>query len=139
MPAGPPCEATVAMGSDLVLTVGPNEGSARAEHAARRRDWLLLVAATLAFSFGFGTYSGLIPNFAAEHLGLTRAQLGLLESLREIPGLLTAGMIALLAGLAEPVLALLALGVMAAGIAATGQAIDFGTLVACSVFWSIGL
>src|SRR5262249_14120776 len=66
-------------------------------------------------------------------------QLGLLESLREIPGLLTAGMIALLAGLAEPVLAMLALGVMAAGIAATGQATGFGTLVACSIFWSIGL
>jgi len=123
----------------MVLPVGPKEAPARAEHAARRRDWVLLVGATLAFSFGFGTYSGLFPNFAAQHLSLTRAQLGLLESLREIPGLLTAGMIALLAGLAEPVLAMLALGVMAAGIAATGQATGFGTLVACSIFWSIGL
>jgi predicted MFS family arabinose efflux permease len=139
MPAGTRCEARVAIWSDRVLTVGPKESSARVEGAARHRDWLLLVAATLAFSFGFGTYSGLIPNFAAEHLGLSRAQLGLLESLREIPGLLTAGMIALLAGLAEPVLAILALGVMAGGIAATGQATGFGTLVACSIFWSIGL
>src|SRR5439155_15778099 len=69
----------------------PRMGGVTPEQAARRRDWLLLVAATLAFSFGFGTYSGLFPNFAAQHLGLTRGQLGLRQSLREVPGLLTAG------------------------------------------------
>lgn len=103
------------------------------------RDWLLLAAATMAFSFGFGIYSGLIPTFAAGHLRLSREDLGILESLREVPGLLTAGIIGLLASIAEPLLAVLALAITAVGIAATGQADDFRQLVACSVFWSVGL
>jgi predicted MFS family arabinose efflux permease len=103
------------------------------------RDWLLLAGTTLAFSFGFGIYSGLIPNFAAEHLRLRREDLGLLESLREVPGLLTAGIIGLLAGIREPRLATLAMAVLALGIGFTGQAHGFWPLVACSVFWSIGL
>ncbi|MBM3458801.1 MAG: hypothetical protein FJX77_09750, partial [Armatimonadetes bacterium] len=50
-----------------------------------RRDWLLLAAATVAFGFGFGVNAGATPNFIAEHLGVAREQMGLLESLREVP------------------------------------------------------
>jgi predicted MFS family arabinose efflux permease len=117
-------------------TMGPEGGP---QAGTLHRDWLLLAAATLAFSFGFGIYSGLIPNFAAGYLGLSRRDLGLLESLREVPGLLTAGIIGLLASIAEPRLAALAMAIMSLGIGLTGQAGSFTQLVACSVFWSIGL
>lgn len=106
---------------------------------ATQRDWWLLAGATLAFSLGFGIYLGLFPTFASDHLGLAKAQLGVHESLREVPGLLSAGIVGILAGLAEPRLALLALGITAAGIGLTGQADGFAALVACSMFWSIGL
>jgi predicted MFS family arabinose efflux permease len=117
-------------------------GSLAQEANARggvQRDWILLAAATVAFGFGFGINVGLVPSFAADYLQVPRAGLGLLESLREVPGLLTAGMIGLVAAVAEPRLAMLALLFVGAGIAATGLAGSFWPLVACSVFWSIGL
>jgi predicted MFS family arabinose efflux permease len=48
-------------------------------------------------------------------------------------------MIGLLAAIAEPRLAALALAVLAAGIGLTGEATRFWPLVACSVLWSVGL
>lgn len=106
---------------------------------AIRRDWLRLAAATMAFFAGFGIYIATFPSFAVYHLGLDRGQLGLLESLREVPGLLTALMIMALAALAEPRLAALALAIVMAGFALTGRATGFWPLVAYSVLWSIGL
>lgn len=107
--------------------------------AATRRDWLLLAAATVAFGLGFGITFATIPNFSAQHLGIPPQQLGWLESFREVPGLLTAGIIGLLASFAEPRLAALALGLMALGFGATGFAGSFWPLVACNVIGSIGL
>lgn len=110
-----------------------------AEAAATRRDWLLLAGATVAFGFGFGVNSGTAPNFAGLYLNLGREQLGLLEALREVPGLLTAAIVGLLATLAEPRLALLSLVLMGLGFGLTGQVREYWPLVACNVLWSIGL
>jgi predicted MFS family arabinose efflux permease len=107
--------------------------------AAARRDWTLLAAATVAFGFGFGINLGTVPSFAADFLRIDRLHLGLLESLREVPGLLTAAIIGVLACFAEPRLATLALAVLGLGIALTGRAGGFWPLVACNVLWSIGL
>lgn len=107
--------------------------------AADRRDWLLLAAATVAFGLGFGINSGTSPSFAVEFLGLERSRLGLLEALREVPGLLTAGIIGVLCFMAEPRLGVLALGLLGLGIAATGQVRSYWPLVACNVLWSTGL
>lgn len=115
----------------------PLEGAAAEEDV--KRHWRALAAATIAFGFGFGVNTGSLPSFAAGVLELSRTQLGWLEALREVPGLLTAVIISLAAGIAEPRLALLAMLFIGAGIAATGQAGHFGPLVACNVFWSIGL
>src|SRR5205085_488271 len=73
------------------------------------------------FGFGFGINSGTAPSFAAGYLNIPRESLGLLEAMREVPGLLTAGVIGLVAALAEPRLAAFALLFLAAGIGATGQ------------------
>lgn len=107
--------------------------------ADTRRDWLLLAAATVAFGFGFGVNAGTAPSFAVDILRLPRENLGLLEAMREVPGLLTAAIVGILAAFAEPRLALLALGVLGVGIAGQGQANSFWSLVAFNVFWSIGL
>ncbi|MFN3653060.1 MAG: MFS transporter [Armatimonadota bacterium] len=109
------------------------------EESSRGRDWLLLAAATIAFGFGFGINTGTVPSFVADHLHVSPERMGLLESLREVPGLLTAGIIGLLAGIAEPRLAVVALALVAAGIGATGQAGSYWPLVACNLLWSLGL
>lgn len=106
---------------------------------AQRRDWLLLAAATVAFGLGFGVQFGTAPSFAAQHLGIPREQLGYLEALREVPGLLTAGIIGILAPFAEPRMAVIALGLMAVGFGATGTATGFWPLAAWYVVGSTGL
>ena len=59
--------------------------------------------------------------------------------MREIPGLLTAGIIGILAAFAEPRLAAVALLVLGIGIGAQGQTRSFWPLVASNIFWSVGL
>ncbi len=113
--------------------------AAEAAEKELRRDWVLLAAATVAFGLGFGINAGTAPSFAAHHLGIEREQLGLLEGLREVPGLLTAGIVGLLASFAEPRLALLSLLLMGLGFGATGQVESYWPLVACNILWSIGL
>jgi predicted MFS family arabinose efflux permease len=122
------------------VSVGTLPAAPEAESEAdARRDWLLLAGATIAFGLGFGINTGTAANFAVQFLGVPRAQLGLLESLREVPGLLTAAMVGLLAALGERRLALLALVVMGIGFGATGQVRSYWPLVLCNVVWSIGL
>ncbi|MCL6474755.1 MAG: MFS transporter [Firmicutes bacterium] len=103
-----------------------------------RRDWGLFGALTFCFAFGFAVYGGIFQNFIREVLHVSPSQLGVLESLREVPGLLTAPIAGTLVAFAEPRLAGLALLVCALGIGATGMANAYWTLVAVSVFWSVG-
>lgn len=119
---------------------GENSTKTTADASAeRRRDWQLLGAATFCLSFALGIYFGVFTNFITERLGLRAGQVGLLESLREVPGLLTALMTGVLFAVAESRLAAVALVVAGVGIAATGQTGSFAALAACSVLWSVGL
>ncbi len=73
-----------------------------------------LAAANFAFGLAFGIYGTIFFNFIGQDLGISPNQLGLLETVREIPGLLTVGIAALVMTVAEPVVgavALLLLGV----------------------------
>jgi len=65
-------------------------------------------------------------------------QLGGLESLREVPGLLAALMAGTLVALAESRVAGLGLLITAVGIGITGAATGYWMLVAFTVFWSVG-
>lgn len=53
------------------------------------RQFRNVALATLALEFALGVQRGVYPNFVAEVLGIGPDQLGLVESIREIPGLLT--------------------------------------------------
>ena len=103
-----------------------------------RREWGYLVALTALFAFGFAVYNGIFQNFARERLGMLPGELGLLESLREVPGLLTAFMAGTLVALAEPRVAGIALGICGVGFALTGQAGSYWPLVGMTVLWSVG-
>jgi predicted MFS family arabinose efflux permease len=90
-------------------------------------------------SFALGIYFGVFTNFITERLQLRAGQVGLLESLREVPGFLTALMTGVLFAVAESRLAAVALVLGGVGVAATGQAGSFGILAAWSIVWSVGL
>lgn len=112
--------------------------STQTDPSSLRRDWRLFGALTFCFAFGFAVYNGIFQNFIREVLHVTPRQLGVLESLREVPGLLTAPIAGTLVALAEPRLAGLALLVCALGIGATGMAGSYWVLVGFNVWWSIG-
>ena len=103
-----------------------------------RRDWKVFTALTFLFSFGFAIYSGVFQNFLRDVSHAGPMQLGTLESLREVPGFLTAIMTGTLVALAESRVAGLGLLITGIGIGATGVLPQFEFVVAVSVFWSVG-
>jgi MFS family permease len=85
-------------------------------------------------------------NFLVEELGVTPAQKGILEAFRESCGIWALGLLALIAGLAEPLIGALMLVLLGVGLAcyaivpAPGSGADtFFWLVVVSVIWSQGL
>src|SRR5438105_10912748 len=111
--------------------------SLRADKALRR-DWALFTGLNFLFGFGFAIYSGVFQNFLRDVMHSGPLQLGQLESLREIPGLLAALMAGTLAALAEAHVAALGLLICALGIGMTGFVPGYGLLVSVTVFWSVG-
>jgi MFS family permease len=103
-----------------------------------RRDWKYFTALTFLFMFGFAIYSGVFQNFLRDVLHANELQLGGLESMREIPGLLAALMAGVVVALAESRVAALGLAIGAIGIGISGLAGGFWSLVAITVFWSVG-
>ena len=102
-----------------------------------RRDWRLFSAAVFLFGFGFAMYGVVFINFITETLGVKPLGMGILETTREIPGLLAVGIAALVARFAESRIAALCLCFSAAGVAATGFVHTYGELVLVTVFWSV--
>ncbi len=114
--------------------------------ARRRRGMLFLGLAVAAASFTIMLQIGLNDNFLVQELGVTPAQKGVLEAFRESCGIWALGLLALIAGLAEPLIGALMLVLFGAGLACyagiprpeTG-ADTFFWLVLVSVIWSQGL
>lgn len=102
-----------------------------------RRDWRLFSAAVFLFAFGFAVYGAVFLNFITEKLGVGALQMGGLESSREIPGLLAAGLAAAVASYAEARIGALCLCLSALGVAATGFVHTYAGLVLVTVFWSM--
>ena len=79
------------------------------EEALLRRDWRYFTALTFLFMVGFAIYMGVFQNFLRDVLKSDELQLGTLESIREIPGLLAALMAGIVVALAESRVAALGL------------------------------
>lgn len=109
-----------------------------ANHTAiLRRDWLLFSISVFLFGYGFGVYSVVFLNYITDMLGVAPVQMGVLESSREIPGLLAVGIAGLVASFAENRVGAGSLIFSALGVAATGYVHTFPELVAVTVFWSV--
>ncbi len=114
-----------------------------AELSDRRlnRDWTFFILLTFLFGFGFAINNGSFQNFFKDtfpnnpNLPL---MFGGLESMREVPGVLTALFAGTLVALAEARIAGLGLGISAIGIGITGFTHSYGGLILVNVLWSIG-
>jgi predicted MFS family arabinose efflux permease len=98
----------------------------------------LLVMAGFSLSFGFSAWGAIFNNFAYEELGLAAEQVGYIQSLREIPGLLgfVLGYVVML--VPEMRLVGLCVALLGAGLLITGQATGFGVLLLGTMVMSIG-
>ena len=109
----------------------------------RKSDWgrnlILVAAAVFLLNIGFeGIYIPIYNNFVANDIRVEPGQLGVIESIREVPGFLSAFIAAVTMQIPSPVLAGLTLLIMAVGIAAFSQVYTVSMLIFWAVFWSIG-
>ncbi|MGQ9609552.1 MAG: MFS transporter [bacterium] len=103
------------------------------------RDLLLLASVVFFLSFGFeGIYMSIYTNFIANEIHVEPGQLGIIESIRETPGFITAFIAALTMTIPSPMLASISLLVMAIGIGAFSQIYTVKAVIFWAVFWSMG-
>src|SRR5688572_8447395 len=102
--------------------------AAAPSEAALRRDWTLFTLLTFLFGFGFAVYAGVFQNFLRDVVHAEPLQYGVLESLREVPGLLTALTAGTLVALAESRVGVVGLLITAVGIGVTGLVPGFWLL-----------
>ncbi len=107
--------------------------------AARNRGRRYLCAAVAAVGFAMALQMGMNANFLVDDLGLSGAQVGILEAFRESCGIWALGILALLAGFAEPLVGAGMLVLFAIGIGSYALVPDFFWVVVTSLIWSQGL
>ncbi len=85
-----------------------------------RRPEILLFLMAGAVPLSFATWSALLNNFAIERAAFDGADMGILQSLREVPGFLAFAVVFVLIIMREQTLALVALLLLGIGTAMTG-------------------
>ncbi|GHB32158.1 MFS transporter [Pseudovibrio japonicus] len=89
-----------------------------------RADWrspfVFLLVLTVASQLSFSVWWNLVNNFAVNTLDFTGQEIGIQQSIREIPGLLAFTVIFMLLIFKEQTFTLISLGLMGFGIAITG-------------------
>ncbi|MCY4110831.1 MAG: MFS transporter, partial [Chloroflexi bacterium] len=106
--------------------------------APRMAPFGWLAAANFAFGLGMGIYQTIFFNFIGQDLGISPNELGLLETVREIPGLLTAGIAALVMTVAEPVVGAVALLLLGVGFVNYFHIDGIPSLILFSLVASVG-
>ncbi|MDP6449336.1 MAG: MFS transporter [Lentisphaeria bacterium] len=102
------------------------------------RDFRLLAVAVFGVGVFFGVLLTLFNNFIVDRFGIEPHHLGYLEALREVPGLLSVLMIAMILRRPMPIAAGVAIIIMGLGIMAFSVASTVVALALFSLFWSIG-
>jgi hypothetical protein len=112
---------------------------AEAAHLPRwRQPMTLLVLMAIALPVAFATWSALLNNFVVEVAAFDGSDIGLLHTVREIPGLLAVGVIAVLLVMREQVLAVVALGLLGIATAVTAWFPTMGGILTITMLSSIG-
>ena len=91
-----------------------------------------------AVPLSFATWQALLNNFAIERAAFSGAEIGILQSLREVPGFLAFAVVFLLYVLREQHIALVSLTLLGIGTAVTGFFPNVLGLYLTTVFMSVG-
>ncbi|MFC6632325.1 MFS transporter [Microbulbifer taiwanensis] len=103
-----------------------------------RRAEIMLLLLACAMPLSFGVWQALLNNFVIERAGFTGAEIGLLQSVREIPGFLAFTVIFVLLLIREQRLAFLALIATGLGVALTGWFPSTAGLLITTLIMSVG-
>lgn len=97
-----------------------------------------LLLLTLSSTIGLQTWRTLFNNFAVEVVGMNGGNIGMLQSVREIPGFLAILAIFALMFIKEHKLSALSILIMGCGVAATGFFPSYGGLLLTTIVMSFG-
>jgi len=89
-------------------------------HKSWQTPITLLVLMSIAMPVANNVWQALLNNFVIERAAFTGVEIGILQSLREVPGFLTFTVIFVLLVLREQTLAVMALALLGLGVALTG-------------------
>ncbi|MEO1238926.1 MAG: MFS transporter [Pseudomonadota bacterium] len=103
-----------------------------------RRPVTLLFLMAAAMPLALATWSALLNNFVIENAGFTGVEIGWLHTVREIPGFLAVGVIAILLLVREQVLALVALALLGVATALTAWFPSLAGILTITMLSSIG-
>ncbi len=103
-----------------------------------RRPITLLFLVAAAMPVAFSTWSALLNNFVIEAADFTGKEIGLLHSVREIPGFLAIGVIAILMFMREQVLGIVSLAMLGMATAVTAWFPSLGGILTITMLSSIG-
>lgn len=104
----------------------------------RNNPQYLLLAMAFVMPLTHSVWHALLNNFVVEKANFTGAEIGILQSLREVPGFLAFTAVFILLAIKEQTFALLSLAVLSVGVAITGLfPFELG-LYATTVIMSIG-
>ncbi len=103
-----------------------------------RRPITLLLLMAVAMPIAFSTWSALLNNWVIEVVDFTGVEIGWLHTVREIPGFLAIGVIALMMLMREQVLGVVALGLLGVATALTAQFPSLGGILTLTMLSSIG-
>jgi MFS family permease len=81
---------------------------------------MLLVLMSVAMPIAFNVWNALLNNFVVERVAFTGVEIGILHSLREIPGFIAFTTVFVLLIIKEQTFAVISLALLGAGVAATG-------------------
>ncbi len=103
-----------------------------------RRMFMFLVVLALCSAFTFQGWRTLLNNFAVEVAGLSGFEMGIVQSLREVPGFLALAVVFLLLFVREHRLAAFSVGILGVGVMLGGQIPTFWGIAASTMFMSFG-
>jgi hypothetical protein len=103
-----------------------------------RRPSALLFMMALAMPIAFNTWAALLNNFVIEVAGFDGSDIGLLHTVREIPGFLAVGVIALIIFIREQVLGLVSLVLLGVATGITAFFPSMGGILTLTMLSSIG-
>ncbi|MGR3322102.1 MAG: MFS transporter [Pseudooceanicola sp.] len=103
-----------------------------------RRPQALLFLMAAAMPVAFATWSALLNNFVIEVAGFDGSDIGWLHTVREIPGFLAIGVIAIIIFVREQVLGLVSLLMLGAATAVTAWFPTMGGILTITLLSSIG-